>query len=517
MMRLRNIFVLLCICSFSLLKAQELPVNYSLGENYNDRYKYSTILSIDDDQKGQTVIVRKYYGGVLLRAKGHYIEMYDADLNLIQDYNYKYSAMHMVDGFIRNGQLYLLELKYNNKKEGYEYIIHQTPLDDFNFTERSILFVSSKEVTNPLAVSKFNRSFNNGFSTAVHFNDKKNAFAITVQHREGKKKKYAMHLFGADLKKHITYDFSTAAEDKNYAFENIEVSPDFQALYFSGKAYFKKRRFDAKERRFQYEVVRVTNSGHQTQEFNDAGRYPESLKPILIDNSLVTVGFYADRKDNRYNGLCYYKLNASSLEIQSKKYNAFSEQFMVDKFGREVNAEIKNLIFKSIHVTEQNALIFSAEEYFVTKGMDATSTGTRLEVERFHYNDIVCAKLNSKGDMEWARNINKAEVTQGDAAYASYTPYGKGETMFFFINSGENPQKMSKNRILFKQGFSRNPNLFVIQVKPTGDLSYKKLVDDKDVRLPIMVSKPLIRKTDNELLFYAKRGSRKQLVKVTVN
>ncbi len=510
------IFVLLIHCSFSLVKAQEIPVNYSLGENYNDRYKYSNVLSFDNDAKDQSIIVRKYYGGVLLRAKGHFIEVYDADLNLVQDYNYKYSAMHMVDGFVRNGQLYLLELKYDYRKEAYDYIIHQSPLDDFNFTERVLLSIPSKEVSNPLAVNKYNRNFSNGFSTAVHFNDKKTAFAITVQHRDGKKVIYDMHLFGTDLKKHITYDFTAATEEKNYAFENIEIAPDYKTVYFSGKAYFKKRRFDVKERRFQYEVVRVTNEAHKIQEFNDAGKYPESLKPIRIEENLVVVGFYADRKDNRYNGLCYYKLHGSSLDIQSKKYNAFSEQFMVDKFGREVDAEIKNLIFKSIHITPQNDLLFSAEEYFVTKGMDATSTGTRLEVERFHYNDIVCAKLNAEGTMVWARNINKAEVTQGDAAYASYTAYGKENTMFFFINSGENPQKMSNNRILFKQGFSRNPNLFVIQVSPKGDLSYKKLVDDKDVRLPIMVSRPLINSADNELLFYAKRGNRKQLVKVVV-
>lgn len=90
--------------------------------------------------------------------------------------------------------------------------------------------------------------------------------------------------------------------------------------------------------------------------------------------------------------------------------------------------------------------------------------------------------------------------------------------MYFFINSGENPQKISKERILFKQGFSRNPNMFVIKVDASGNLSYKKLVDDKEVRLPIMVSRPpLINKSSDTLLFYAKRGSKKQMIQVTVN
>lgn len=505
--------LLLFLAAFSFVQAQEIPVNYSLGENYSDRYKFSTVLSIDADDSNQSVIVRTYYGGMPLRPKGHFIELYDADLNLVEEYNNKYRGQYMVDGFIKNGQLYLLELKYDDREFAYKYVVHQSPIGEFNFTEKTLLSFPSKEVANPLAVNKYNRKFGNGFSTAVHFNKEKTAFGITVQHRQGKSEKYSMYVFGTDLKKQIEYDFTSQSQEKNYAFENIEVSKDLKTVYFMGKAFFKKKRFEAKDRKFQYELVRVTNQGHQIQEFADAGRYPESLKPILLGNDLVVLGFYADRKDKRYNGLVHFKLNPRSLSIASKKYNPFSGQFMEDKFGREVDAQIKNLIFKDVHITPQNNIIFSAEEYFVTSGKES---GTGREIDKFHYNDIVCAKLNAKGEMQWARNINKTEVTQGDASYASYSTYGDGEDMYFFINSGENPQKLSKERIMFKQGYSRNPNLFVIKMDATGNLSHKKLIDDKDVRLPIMVSRPLIDAENDKLLFYAKRGTKKQLVRVGI-
>ena len=512
---LKSAVLLLFLFAFSTITAQEIPVNYSLGENYSDRYKYSTVLSIESATKGETVLVRTYYGGFPLRAKGHFIEIYDTELNLINDYNYKYAGEHMVDGFVKNGQLYLLELVYDFNTEAYNYVVHQSPLVDFNFSERVLLSIPSKEVINPLAVNKYNRSFGNGFSTATHFNDKRTAFAITVHYREGRDQKYKVFLYGTDLRNQFKYDFTSAIKEKNYAFENIEVSDDLKSVYLMGKAFFKKRKSDLKERRFQYELVKITETGHKIQEFTDAGRFPESLKPILINNDLKIVGFYADRKDKRYNGLVYFNLDTGSLSIKSKKYNPFSEQFMLDKFGREVDAEIKNLIFKSVHITPSDAIMFSAEEYFVTKGEDISSGGTQI-TERYHYNDIVLAKLDASGNMEWARNINKAEVTQGDASYASYTAYGHGDDMYFFINSGENPQRISKERILFKQGFSRNPNMFVIKVDSEGSLSYKKLVDDKEVPLPIMVSRPLVDINSGNLYFYAKRGTKKQLVRVSV-
>ncbi len=511
----KSLALLLVLAVLPLLKAQDIPVNYSLGENNSDRYKFSTVLSIDKASSGETVLVRTYYGGFPLRPKGHFIEIYDTDMTLKSDYNYKYAGTHMVDGFVKNGQLYLLELVYDYDKEAYLYKAHQSPIDDFNFSERVLLSVPSKEVMNPLAVSKYNRKFGNGFSTATHFNDDKSAFAITVHHREGKSEKYKIFLFGTDLTQHLKYDFSDQIKEKNYAFENIATSKDLKTLYFMGKAFFKKRRFTAKERKYQYELLKITNSGHTSQEFVEDGKYPESLKPILLDNKLVSVGFYADRKDNRYNGLAYFEMNPHTLSIQSKKYNPFSKQFMDDKFGREVDATVKNLIFKDIHITPKKDIVFSAEEYFVTEG-ESFDGDTRRMIDRYHYNDIVVAKLNASGDMDWARNINKAEVTQGDAAYASYSAYGQGSDMYFFINSGENPQKIGTDRILFKQGYSRNPNVFVIKIDAEGGLSYKKLIDDKEVRLPIMVSRPFVDKSSDNLLFYAKRGSKKQLIRVKV-
>lgn len=505
--------LLFFLSAFAFVKAQEIPVNYTLGENNPDRYKFSTVLSINADHTDKTVIVRTYYGGMPLRPKGHFIELYDAELNLIEDYNNKYPGQYMVDGFIKNGQLYLLELKYNDDEFAYQYVVHQSPIGEFNFTDKILLSIPSKEVANPLAVNKYNRKFGNGFSTAVHFNKEKSAFGITVQHRKGNNENYSMYVFGTDLKKQIEYDFTAQSQEKNYAFENIEVSKDLKTVYFMGKAFFKKKRFEAKERKFQYELVRVTNQGHQIQEFTDTGRYPESLKPILLGNDLVVIGFYADRKNNRYNGLVHFRVNPNSLALLSKKYNPFSKQFMADKFGREVDAQIKNLIFKDIYITPQEDIIFSAEEYFVSTGKES---GTNRKVDKFHYNDIVCAKLSADGAMKWARNINKTEVTLGDEAYASYSAYGHGEDMYFFINSGENPQKLSNERIMFKQGYSRNPNMFVIKMDASGNVSYKKLIDDKEVRLPIMVSRPLMNHNTDELVFYAKRGTKKQLVRVGV-
>jgi hypothetical protein len=500
-----------------VVRAQEIPVNYTFGEKYNDRYKYSNLLTISDDGSGGTILVRAYYTGLILKPKGYLVEHYNENLQLINEFNYKLKDREFVEGYVKNGQLYMLFLDYNLEAEAYEYWIHRSPIDQFNFTREKLVSVASAPVKNPLDKNYYNRNFNSGFTTTVLFTEDKNAFAISTHFKKGKINKHEIYVFNASLKKIIYQDFSAEVEEKNYAFENIVVTKSLDKAYIIGKAYFKKKRFTALERKFQYELIQLSEQGVQIQNFDSPGKYSESLTPILNKGNLVCVGFYADRKDNRYNGLAYFKMDPSTLTVKSEKYNPFSEQFMFDKFGQEYEKELQNLVFKNVTVTKDNSILFNAEEYFVSNSVQANSSGGRVRVQRYHYNDIVSAKLDDEGNMVWARNINKTEVTQGDGAYASYSSYTKdGNTYFFISTSAENPQLLNKERIIFKQGLSRNRNVFVIQLDSEGQMNYKKIIDSQDARLPLMVSNPLKDNINNELLFYAKRGTKKQLVNIGI-
>jgi hypothetical protein len=284
-----------------------------------------------------------------------------------------------------------------------------------------------------------------------------------------------------------------------------------------GKAYFRQKRFKAEERKFQYELVRLHKGGIETQVFDIPGKYSEAVKPLWKGDQLICTGFYADRKDDRYNGLEYFEVDPETLSILKRKYNPFSEQFMLDKFGQQTEKVIKNLVFKGAHFTADGSLLFNAEEFFTTESMQPNASGGRVKIERYHHNDIVSAKLDPEGNMVWARNINKTEVTQGDGAYTSYSSYTKdGQTYFFLCLATEQPQLIGNQRLIFKQGFSRNRNVFVIRLDGDGALSYEKIIDSDEARLPLMVSIPFVNQEDNRLLFYAKQGSRKQLVSVEV-
>ena len=508
--------LLVCVLAIGMNSfAQKMPVSYDFSEKFSDRYRYSNLVTIDNDGDGGYILVRAYFQGIILKPKGYFIEHYNKDLELVSEYNYKLKGKQFVDGFTKNGQLHLIFLDYDFERGIYRYSAHTSNLIHYGFKTKQLLEFKTPAVEGAFGKNYYNRNFKNGFSTTLLFNPKKTGFIISTHHIKGKKNQHTIHLFDASLNKKWEHDFSAEVEEKNYAFEQVTFSNNLEETYIIGKAYFKKKRFQVDERKFQYEMVKISGGTSKTQSFDDPGKYSEGLYPLLNNGKLLCVGFYADRKDNRYNGVSYFDVDPLSLQIKSKKYHPFSQQFMEDKFGREEDKVIKNLIFKSVDVTKENAILFNAEEYFVTNSLQVTGAGQRMKIERFHYNDIVSAKINANGDLVWTRNINKTEVTQGDGAYASYSSYSKdGITYFFICTSSENPQLINGERLIFKQGVSRNRNVFLISLDEAGKLNYEKVIGDKEARLPLMVSKPLIDASKDQLLFYAKQGNKKQLIEV---
>ena len=185
-MRNRYILTLFFIAFFCFIKAQEMPISYTFGDKYNDKYKYSNLLTMAPDGQGGSILVRSYFTGIILKPRGYFIEHYNQNLELIEEFNYKLKDVNYVDAFVKNGQVNLLFLEYNYGSKSYDYIIHKSSFSSFNFTKQTILSIDSDPVEEPLDRNYYNRNFSSGFTTTVLFDKNKSAFAISAHHKKGK-------------------------------------------------------------------------------------------------------------------------------------------------------------------------------------------------------------------------------------------------------------------------------------------------------------------------------------------
>lgn len=523
--------IIACL-AFSMLAlnsyAQEIPAQIVKSDIFKDEYKNSDIELVEDDGNGGVFIVRSYAGGVFSNGKGYYFEHYDSNLKLIKEYEYQAKqkrgekkTVGSVIGMIMNGQeISLIEYVYEKTEKAYICSALTSNIKDFNFSSKELFRVAGEETDRGPRVSFFGigagrANVDNDFATRMIVNEDKSAFALTIDIKDKNSETHKIFLFDKALNKKIDHTFKRQGiKDKKFTYENIDVSKDGSTLYLLGKAQTEEAKSKKDGGRYQYELTRITNDSEKTQVFDTNDHYAASLKTILFQDRVTCIGFYSDKKDSRFKGISYFELDPVTLAIKKSKFNPFTEQFIIDKYGKDKDKELKNISFRKLIITPQNEIILNAEEFYITTTTTFSPQGGSRTYYVYHYDDIVSAKLSTAGDIVWARNINKRQSTTSDASYISYTSTAKESDAYFFINTGEKVKKLSNDRIQFGQTSTKRSNLNVIKVNQNGEFDYKELIDDKENDVPFMVANGAV--SGNSVFFLGQKGKKKQLLKITI-
>lgn len=468
--------VVLGIISF----AQKIPFEIKKSDVFKDEYKHSSIVRVEDDGKGGVVVIRSYIGGVFSSGVGYYFEHYDSNLKLIKEFEYeiKYSKavrQSSVLGVIMDGdKVNIIDFIYEKDEKAFICSSMSSNINDFNFTKKELFRINSDEIKQFAFFTTAGFDGDSGASMIV--NENRTAFAITVDIKNRTKETHRMFVFDKSLQKNIDHTFKREIKDRKFIYENIDVSKDGKNIYILGKVYTDEQRKNKEGGKYQYELTRITGEDVKTQVFDSDDHFAASLKTIVYDDRLVCLGFYSDRKDYRFKGICYFELNPTTLQIKKVKYNPFTEQFMIDKYGKDKDKELKFLAFKKIITTTSGDIIFNAEESYYTSHSYSSPYGGGYSRIIYHYDDIVSARIDPNGEIVWARNINKRQKTDGDESYISYTSTAAGADAYFFINTGEKVRKLSNDRIQFGQTSTKRSNLNIIKIDQNGDFDYQEIL-----------------------------------------
>ncbi|WP_310377394.1 hypothetical protein [Flavobacterium sp.] len=544
------LITLLSISSF----AQEIPFKIQKSEEFKDDIKKSNIVLTETNENGNTLIVRSYNDNGMSNYNGFYIEHIDSNLKIQKTFDFEmrhpnYQKNNIVLGiYSLKNEVKIIEFYYDLKDKSY---VCQANIITDNFqTSKKVLFRISKEKmkeTGTISIEKefFNRTKGNwandnsgeiksendisknssffefswdnksemskdekGSDIVMTVNENKSAFAIAIDYNSENKEYVKLYLFDNELNKKMDTDFKREIKDKDYKLETIQVSPDGNAISLLAKNYSEVQKAKKEGGKYLFEITKITTESQKPQFIDTNENFVGSLKSVFHNNDIICFGFYSDIKDYRFKGICYYKLDFNSLAILQTKYNLFTEQFMLDKYGENKDKALKFLTFKKIFFSKNDGLIFNAqEEYLTSDGNNRTY---------LHYDDVVVAKLDSKGNLLWARNINKSQAVPSyeDESFISYTSFMNENFTYFFINTAEKINKIKNDRIEFGQIRKNKSNLNVIRINQDGDFDYEEILDDEKSSVPFMVSKGAI--INNSVLFLGRKGTNKQLLKVTL-
>ncbi|NAS31775.1 hypothetical protein GTQ40_12380 [Flavobacteriaceae bacterium R38] len=504
---MKKLLFLIVSLLLTSLTAQEINVEVLKSEVFKDERRKSYLVALDKDDKGGVVVIRSY-------PKGYYIEHYDKDFKLINEYDYKIRGSNVLGTFVFENDINMIEVVYNETLRSYDYIANSASLADFEFNRKVLFRIESKKVKRARFFSLFSGRLDSDYISQYIINKSKTSFAITVDIKNKEKETHQLFLFDSKLNKKLDYTFKRDIKDRKFIYENIEISKNGDAIYLLGKAYTEEKKKKTKGGKYQYELYRISNGESKKQVFDTEEHFSGSLKVILNNNKLICVGFYSDKKDNRYKGLSYFELNPTTLEINTSKYNPFTKQFILDKYGKEKEKELKNLSFRDIHITDKNEIIFNAEEFYVSSWYVANQYGGGTWNHSYNYNDIVSAMIDAQGNLKWARNINKNQVSGGVANYISYTSLTKNNNTYFIINSSDEIKSIKNNRVQFGQASIRKSNLNVLRIDEEGNFDYKELLNSKNNEVPFMVGLGIIDATSGEAFFLGRKGPKKQLLKL---
>ena len=524
---MKRFLTIVLLFAVTLSYSQEVAITKS--DIFKDKKKHSFLSFSLEDDNGGIVTVRSYYGGMIPKLKGYYIQYFDSKLKLIKDLDYEIDDKIIKNAFLKDGKLHLIELETIKKEDKFAVNVSSADLKDFKFTSRNLLSFSEDNIKTYFGIGIGFFFFDNGFNQAdgdhlgeVIFSANEKFFAINFDFKNKDQETHKVFVFNDNFEQVYEKLIVKDIKDKLFSYNSFDVDGEDGSVYFLGKAYENGSRRSKKDGKVNYhfELNKINADGEQTITFKSDEHYIESLYLVRNNSRLACVGFFGNRDEYRLNGVCVYDLNPANLDINFKKFNAFGDEFMTDKYGnregkkeRKAEKGINNIDFKGVYLMANDDILINAEEFYITTHTSMTGNGGMRTYTVYHYNDIMAMRLDPKGNLLWARNINKAQT---NPINSSFTTLPVDESTYFFINCSDDVKKLSADRISFKQTSSKKSNLYVISIDKDGKFDYKKLIDDKDSKVYYKVRNGVININNQSVFFLGERKKDGQILKLKI-
>jgi hypothetical protein len=503
-------FTIAFVFLYQIILAQ-VGLTVQKSEIFQDVKNRSELVFAEEDGHGGLVSVRAFYSGLSANISGYYLEHYDNQLKTLGKIELPHSEYQLKGLKVADGKIYLISVDSDKATKTWKVNLHTSDLNQLNFSQSALITREDIENNNS-SFFNFNQKDSDAYND-VKFSRNKNFVCVSFDLKNKEQETHLIYVFDKDFKKTGEYVFTRDIKDRLFELDNIEVDDASGGVSLLAKVFENDSRMTKKENKsnYHYEIYYMLDDEKKELSFKSEDKFIGSLKS-LGDEKLSYIGFYSEMNDWRYKGVCRFEIDPETLEITSKTFAPFTEQFIIDKYGEEKKKELKNLIYRSAFKLKNGDIILNAEEFFITTTYSSFGgVGTTAQIN--HYNDIVSLRIKEDGTLVWARNINKKQTF--DSGKESFSSFMSHDENYIFINASDQVRQLSNNRPFFKQERGNATNMYVIILDADGNLKFQRIIDGDVEQMPYAVARGVLTAKGDGLILIGRNFKNKQLIKIS--
>lgn len=340
--------------------------------------------------------------------------------------------------------------------------------------------------------------------------------------------KFTLELMDKSLNSIWKKEIVPPYKDEFFSLDNFIVAAN-QDVYMMATVSKDKSVMSRHDRRstptYYYTVLMYEHTTDNLKE------YKLSLDPKFISDVSMTInkkgdivcaGFYSNKSSASIIGAFYVKIDKETKEITHSGTmdfrSDFLQQFMSEKKVAK-GKELYDYILRHLILRDDGGAILVAEQYYevMVQSYDPT-THAYTYTYYYYYNDIIVVSINPAGEISWAKQIPKYQVSRNDGGYySSFTFAVSGDKMYFMFN--DNPKNLkNKDPELQKYRYMNNPKKSVavlVTMDSNGNQERQAMFNNNDLKI-ILRPKLFMQVNEHRMILYGEKGSNYKLADVKI-
>lgn len=281
-------------------------------------------------------------------------------------------------------------------------------------------------------------------------------------------------------------------------------------------------------------IFHINPEGIEEFTLNLEGKRVEAMTMNSDNERVMTLtGIYGDEGKAGVSGLFYMRADFDDQVVIDEGFEKFGKDFITQDWTdrQKEKAEKKekkgkgepqlfNYVMRQAEVLKDGSIVGSIEQYYVvvTTYTDPR-TGSSRTTYTYYYNDIIAFKVNTEGEFDWLKRINKYQVSTNDGGpYSSYARFvDNGKICFIFNDNVKNYDEQGKfivkeNGVVYSANYGKKKNVVAIVELDLdgGDVSRKTFFDRKEITAIAVPKLFNIDYNTKEMLIYAVYGNKEK-------